>query len=121
VILDNLLAGWHGHPHRSTDATVYSVVEGHGKTQVGDKVFEWGPKDTLVVPSGHYHQHFASDECVLFSYSVQQALGLWREDRDNFTLNTPTSTDVTATFSPASMVSRPALVSISTFQVTPEY
>lgn len=72
--------------YRSTDATVYSVVEGTGKTVVGDKEFIWGPKDVFVVPSWHHHQHFANDECVLFSYSdrpVQQVLGLWREDRGN--------------------------------------
>jgi len=72
--------------YRSTDATVYSVVEGTGKTKVGEKIFEWGPNDTFVVPSWHHHQHFADGECVLFSYSdrpVQQALGLWRENRGN--------------------------------------
>jgi len=78
--------GFETASYRSTDATVFSVVEGSGKTQIGDKVFEWGPNDTFVVPSWHHHQHFAGDESVLFSYSdrpVQQALGLWREDRGN--------------------------------------
>jgi len=78
--------GFETSRYRSTDATVYSVVEGNGKTKIGDKTFEWQENDTFVVPSWHYHQHFADDECVLFSYSdrpVQQALGLWREDRGN--------------------------------------
>ncbi len=81
-----LPSGFETSSYRSTDATVYSVVEGRGKTKVGERVFEWGPNDTFVVPSWHHHQHFAGDECVLFSYSdrpVQQALGLWREDRGN--------------------------------------
>ena len=76
--------GFESSSYRSTDATVYCVVEGQGKTQIGDKVFEWGPSDTFVVPSWHHHQHIASSECILFSFSdrpVQQALGLWREDR----------------------------------------
>lgn len=78
--------GFETASYRSTDATVYSVVEGTGKTKIGDEIFEWGPRDTFVVPSWHHHQHIADDECVLFSYSdrpVQQALGLWRQDRGN--------------------------------------
>jgi gentisate 1,2-dioxygenase len=78
--------GFETASYRSTDATVYSVVEGHGKTKIGDEIFEWGPNDIFVVPSWYHHQHFAGDECILFSYSdrpVQQALGLWRQDRGN--------------------------------------
>ena len=78
--------GFSTSTYRSTDATVYSVVEGSGKTKIGDKVFEWQQNDTFVVPSWHHYQHIVNEECVLFSYSdrpVQQALGLWREDRGN--------------------------------------
>ena len=78
--------GFDSSAYRSTDATVFSVVEGTGKSEIGDKTFNWGPNDTFVVPSWHYVQHFANDECVLFSYSdrsVQHALGLWRQDRGN--------------------------------------
>lgn len=81
-----LPSGFETASYRSTDATVYSVVEGTGKTKIGNKTFEWGPKDTFVVPSWHYHHHIANSECVLFSYSdrpVQKVLGLWREDRGN--------------------------------------
>lgn len=81
-----LPSGFETASYRATDATVYSVVEGSGKTRIGDKEIIWKPNDTFVVPSWHYHQHFADGECVLFSYSdrpVQQALGLWREDRGN--------------------------------------
>ncbi|HPF47713.1 MAG: gentisate 1,2-dioxygenase [Alphaproteobacteria bacterium] len=81
-----LPAGFITSSYRSTDATIYSVVEGNGKTKIGDKILEWGPKDTFVVPSWHHHQHIADSECVLFSFSdrpVQKALGLWREDRGN--------------------------------------
>ncbi|HEV2558159.1 MAG TPA: gentisate 1,2-dioxygenase [Microvirga sp.] len=72
--------------YRSTDATVYTVVEGRGRTRIGDAVFEWGPKDIFVVPSWQFATHEADDEAVLFSYSdrpIQQKLDLWREDRGN--------------------------------------
>ena len=67
----------------STDGTVYFVVEGRGRSLVGDTTFEWEPHDIFVVPSWTPLRHVASDDAVLFSYSdrpVQQALGLWREE-----------------------------------------
>ena len=73
-------------PYRSTDATVYSVVEGTGRTRVGDIELAWGPRDTFVVPAWRHHHHEANGDAVLFSFSdrpVQEKLGLWREDRGN--------------------------------------
>jgi len=74
--------GFVGSPYRSTDGTVYCIVEGCGRTRVGDSVFEWQPKDVFVVPSWSRVSHEAHDDCVLFSFSdrpVQKSLGLWRE------------------------------------------
>jgi len=71
-----------GERSRSTDATVYCVSEGHGRSQVGDSTFAWGPHDIFVVPSWHPVSHQAEGEAVLFSFSdraAQKALGLWRE------------------------------------------
>ena len=76
--------GFQGVACRSTDATVFCVVEGEGSTRVGDDTFEWGPRDTFVVPSWQALRHRAESEAVLFSFSdraVQEALGLWREER----------------------------------------
>ncbi len=76
--------GFQTVPYRSTDATVFSVVDGYGKTVIGEVAFDWGPRDTFVIPSWASHYHEAEDEAVLFSFSdrpVQEALGLWREDR----------------------------------------
>jgi gentisate 1,2-dioxygenase len=73
-------------PYRSTDGTVYSVVEGAGRSTVGDQVFEWEKRDTFVAPSWAWQKHEASSDAVLFSFSdrpVQDALGLWREQRGN--------------------------------------
>ncbi|WP_028672209.1 gentisate 1,2-dioxygenase [Saccharospirillum impatiens] len=70
--------------YRATDATVFSVVEGHGRTTVGDTVIEWKPKDLFVVPSWAPVVHQAHDDAVLFGFSdrgVQQKLGFWREHR----------------------------------------
>ena len=79
-----LPAGFSSAPYRSTDGTVYSVVEGEGETVVGDTMIRWKPRDLFVVPSWMAHRHKASSEAVLFSFSdrpVQEVLSLWREDR----------------------------------------
>lgn len=78
-----LPAGFRGKSYRSTDGTVYSVVEGSGRSRIGDQSFEWGPKDVFVVPSWFEVAHEATEDAVLFSFSdrpVQKALGLWREE-----------------------------------------
>jgi len=76
--------GFTGASYRSTDGTVYVVVEGEGETSVRDSTFRWKPRDVFVVPSWHTHRHHAATEAVLFSFSdrpVQDMLGLWREER----------------------------------------
>ncbi|HUN52283.1 MAG TPA: gentisate 1,2-dioxygenase [Candidatus Sulfotelmatobacter sp.] len=73
-------------PYRATDATIYSVVEGTGRSFVGGEEFAWGPRDTFVVPSWQRHWHQADGDATLFSFSdrpAQKKLGLWREDRGN--------------------------------------
>lgn len=72
--------------YRSSDATVFSVVEGTGKSQVGDQTFTWSKRDTFVVPSWVPVKHVADEDSVLFSFSdrpIQMMVGLWREDRGN--------------------------------------
>ena len=72
-------------PYRSTDATIFVVLEGAGETRVGDLTIHWNPHDVFVVPGWATHTHHAHSEAVLFSASdrpVQVKLGLWREERD---------------------------------------
>ena len=81
--LQLLPGGFHGQGYRSTDGTVYCVVEGRGRSRVADRVFDWEPKDVFVVPSWCRVAHEATEDAVLFSFSdrpVQKALGLWREE-----------------------------------------
>lgn len=81
-----LPGGFRTAPYRSTDGTMYSVVEGNGETVVGDKVIRWKPRDLFVVPSWQQHYHNAASDAVLFSFSdrpVQEVLSLWREERSS--------------------------------------
>ncbi len=76
--------GFKSEPYRSTDGTVYSVVEGSGRVTIGGQGYAFEPKDTFVVPSWHAASFDTETECVLFSYSdrpAQVALGFWRERR----------------------------------------
>jgi gentisate 1,2-dioxygenase len=79
-----LSAGFATAPYRSTDGTVYSVVEGTGETSVEGVVIRWKPRDVFIVPSWHQHRHRATSDAVLFSFSdrpAQEALSLWKEER----------------------------------------
>lgn len=81
-----LPAGFAGEDYQTTAAWVYSVVEGAGRTVIGDKTFEWGPNDVFVVPAWYPHRHEAAGDSVLFSFTdmpVQRKLGLFRENGAN--------------------------------------
>ena len=76
---------FNGQIFRSTDATVYTCVEGSGSTFVGEQRFDWTHNDIFVAPSWYPVRHVTNGEAILFSYSdrvVQEQLGLWREWRE---------------------------------------
>jgi gentisate 1,2-dioxygenase len=82
--IQRLPKGFSGRPYRSTDGTVYSVIEGEGRAVIGGETFEFTARDTFVVPAWQAHTLQAARDTVLFSFSdrpVQRALGLWREER----------------------------------------
>ena len=84
AFLQLLPGGFNSSPYRSTDATVFYAVEGHGTTQIGDVTVSWQPHDIFVVPSWFTVTHSPQDDAVLFSFSdrpVQKALALWREEK----------------------------------------
>lgn len=79
-----LPAGFETKPVRSTDGTVLVCLEGGGEVKVGDASWRIAENDIVVVPSWHALQLRADRDSLLFSFSdrpVQQALGLWRDER----------------------------------------
>ena len=79
-----LPAGFDTQPYRSTDGTVYVCLEGEGEAAIGDQSLGFAENDVFVVPSWHTLRLHAGRDTLLFSYfrrPVQQALGLWREQR----------------------------------------
>lgn len=80
-----LPAGFRGRTWRSTDATVYSVVEGSGEAIIGGQCFTFEAKDTFVVPSWAGLSLHANEDATLFSFSdrpVHELLGVLRESRE---------------------------------------
>jgi gentisate 1,2-dioxygenase len=79
-----LPAGFETRPARCTDGTVHVCLEGGGEVNVAGQVWRIQENDVFVVPSWQALQVKADRETTLFSFSdrpVQQALGLWREER----------------------------------------
>jgi gentisate 1,2-dioxygenase len=73
-----------GNPYRATDGRVFCCLEGAGRVETDHWSFDFGPRDIFVIPSWITHRLHATEEAVLFSFSdrpVQQAFGLWREER----------------------------------------
>ena len=76
-------AGFETKPRRSTDATVFVVVEGSGQIMIDDEVIELRPRNIVVAPSWKKVAFKANDELILFGYSdkaCQEKLGLYKEE-----------------------------------------
>ncbi len=81
--IQKLPKGFSGETYQTTAAWVYSVVEGEGRTCIGDQIFDWKEKDTFVVPAWYPHRHETEAGAFLFSFTdqpVQQKLGLFRDN-----------------------------------------
>ena len=84
AFLQYLPKGFRGNPSRTTEGLLFCAVEGHGRIVTDEAVFEWGPRDLVVVPGWHSFRLEADDDAILFSASdrpVQEKLGLLHEDR----------------------------------------
>ncbi len=85
AFIQRLPSGFSTQPYRATDGTIFSVVEGEGESEIGDRRFAWKARDIFVVPSWCRVIHHSRDEATLFSFSdraVQETLGIWREERN---------------------------------------
>jgi len=79
-----LPAGFASRPRKSTDGTVFVVVEGSGTARIEGKDVPLQVRDTIAVPSWRETVLRADTDLVLFAYSdrtAQEKLGLFREHR----------------------------------------
>ena len=80
----HLPAGFTTRPRRSTDGTIFVVVEGHGTAVVEGREYRLAERDLMVVPSWQALTLAADSRMLLFGYSdraAQEKLGLFREAR----------------------------------------
>ena len=79
-----LPAGFQTSPYRSTDSTIFVVVDGSGTSRIGGEELQWSAHDVFVAPSWTLQEHLAATEATIFTYSdraCQEKLGIWREAR----------------------------------------
>jgi gentisate 1,2-dioxygenase len=83
AFLQFLPHGFSGGSYRSTEGTVFAVVEGEGQVDLGGEKFAFAQHDVFVVPPWTPYRVIGAKETVLFSFSdraAQDTLGFWREE-----------------------------------------
>jgi gentisate 1,2-dioxygenase len=72
-------------PHRATWNRICLVVDGAGRSTVGDRTFEWSRHDVFTIPHWTWASHAArggdADFFIVSDYAVFEAMGLLREER----------------------------------------
>jgi len=74
-------------PVRETTSAVYHVIDGNGRSVVGDKTIEWTKGDTFTVPSWQRYHHEATDRVYLYRFDDRPmitALGYYRNEKEDF-------------------------------------
>ncbi len=83
AFLQYLPQGFETSGYRSTESTVFSVVEGQGTAIIGETELTFDENDTFVVPNWMSFKLRADTDAVLFSFSdraAQQRLGIFQQD-----------------------------------------
>jgi gentisate 1,2-dioxygenase len=77
-----LPAGFETRPRKTSDGTVFVVIEGHGRAMIGDAEHVLDERDVIVVPAWNELRLQAESELVLFAFSdkaSQEKLHLYKE------------------------------------------
>jgi gentisate 1,2-dioxygenase len=78
-------AGTTSVPFRTSAQAVCTVVEGHGRSRIGEREIVWGPRDIFNLPHGNTISHTAEGTARLFVVTdreVYRRLDLLTEDYD---------------------------------------
>jgi len=83
--LQKIRAGETTGSHRHISTEIVHVVDGSGRTEVGEETLEWEAGDTFIVPPGlwHAHQNPTDDEAIFFTTSdepIFERLNLFWEE-----------------------------------------
>lgn len=80
--MERLQAGRQLRAKRSTANRIFCVVEGQGKSEIGEKVFTWSRGDTFVAPFWNRVRHLPESDTVLFEMSDQSLMEFVRYYRE---------------------------------------
>jgi gentisate 1,2-dioxygenase len=58
--------GW----KRETASTLYQVIDGSGRTEIGDQAFDWEPNDIFVVPGFAWRRHISRGDGDAILYAI---------------------------------------------------
>jgi gentisate 1,2-dioxygenase len=61
--------GWSNRPYRHYANTLYVVLRGSGRSQIGQSCFEWGFGDVIAAPMDSRIEHEAGSETVMVALS----------------------------------------------------
>lgn len=67
-------SGWTNRPYRHAANTVYVVMQGSGRSILGDKTFDWEFGDTIAAPAWSRIEHHAGSDTVMFSMSDENLM-----------------------------------------------
>jgi gentisate 1,2-dioxygenase len=79
MYLQLLRRGSHLKAHRHSTNSIYFVVRGAGSTVIEGKEYKWRENDLMAIPSWRWHEHIATEETFLFSFTdlpVREAVSL---------------------------------------------
>jgi gentisate 1,2-dioxygenase len=63
-------------PYRQLANTIYVVMQGSGRSRIGESTFQWGFGDTIAAPMWNRIEHEAAEETIMFAMS-DEALMKW--------------------------------------------
>ena len=82
--VQSMPAGWSSATVRTTANSVFTVLQGSGRTEADGEVIEWTRGDVVAVPAWRPYRHLVSQDAVLVRASdepLMRALGLLRTER----------------------------------------
>lgn len=67
--MQRLIAGRETARCRTTANIIYAVVEGHGRTEIDGRTFDWSFGDTIAIPAWRPYRHRAQSDALLLKVS----------------------------------------------------
>ena len=72
-------------PLRTTSNAIVTVVEGEGRSTVGEETIDWAEHDVFTVPHWNWSAHVATSQTArLFLYTDREVLRLFNFLRDEY-------------------------------------